>query len=348
MMPPRLETLWARWLTHDALGPTEELELWEALRADPTSRAVLLHDDRLDRMLRTLARCQKTEDAFVAAVMGRLQGAPPASDGHVLFLPPVPADDVNGDWYFTVVEPDLDVQKRRRWLPVASLLMTAAAVAVAVLSLAAFRGLPGQPPPGPTAEPGPGPTEMRNTVARLTRLVDAGLEGGPQLGSRLPPGRFRLPAGEATILFDGGARVELEGPATFDLVSARAGFLQGGSLRASVPPAATGFRIETPAARVVDLGTEFRVTVDDAGATEVRVLRGRVELTARAPAGAPAAQWLLGEGESQRVETPAPAAAHRREVFHGVLDVNGVRREFTDREEYEKARQQLMEQLPKQ
>jgi hypothetical protein len=46
-----------------------------------------------------------------------------------------------------------------------------------------------------------------------------------------------------------------------------------------VSAGAHGFAVQTPSARVVDLGTEFGVVVDAAGASETHVLRGTVECT---------------------------------------------------------------------
>ena len=46
---------------------------------------------------------------------------------------------------------------------------------------------------------------------------------------------------------------------------------------ASVTEAGHGFTIETPNGKVVDLGTEFGVTVDDLGVSEVSVFQGKVE-----------------------------------------------------------------------
>ena len=64
-----------------------------------------------------------------------------------------------------------------------------------------------------------------------------------------------------------------------ELRSADEVFLRQGSLTARVPPPAVGFFVTTPLARVVDLGTEFDVVVDELGATQTLVRRGRVSLT---------------------------------------------------------------------
>jgi hypothetical protein len=87
---------------------------------------------------------------------------------------------------------------------------------------------------------------------------------------------LRLNRGLAEIEFDLGARVILQGPAELELVSGSEARLLRGTLTARVPPPARGFTILAPRARVVDLGTEFGLSVDQAGATTVRVFTGVV------------------------------------------------------------------------
>jgi hypothetical protein len=72
----------------------------------------------------------------------------------------------------------------------------------------------------------------------------------------------------------------LEGPASLDLNSAWDATLLRGTLKASVPTEAMGFRISNPAVEVVDLGTEFTMVADASGGAEVFVLKGKVEASA--------------------------------------------------------------------
>lgn len=85
-----------------------------------------------------------------------------------------------------------------------------------------------------------------------------------------------LAQGEVELLYDTGAKLLLLGPAEF-LVQDIGGELRRGGLVASVPEAGHGFTIETPHGRVIDLGTEFGVVVDDFGVSEVCVFEGKVE-----------------------------------------------------------------------
>jgi hypothetical protein len=94
-----------------------------------------------------------------------------------------------------------------------------------------------------------------------------------------------LARGFAEITFDSGALVVLEGPASIDLNSAWDATLRAGTLKASVPKEAIGFRVSNPSVQVVDLGTEFSMMADASGAADVLVLKGIVEASSRDAAG---------------------------------------------------------------
>ncbi len=51
-----------------------------------------------------------------------------------------------------------------------------------------------------------------------------------------------------------------------------------GQMRVHVPPHARGFKLMTPDAKVVDLGTEFGLKVSDSGKSDVHVFDGEVEV----------------------------------------------------------------------
>lgn len=91
-----------------------------------------------------------------------------------------------------------------------------------------------------------------------------------------PGGRMRLLEGEIELEYESGVKMLLLGPVDF-VLQASGGELQRGGLMASVPQAGHGFTITTPNGKVVDLGTEFGVMVDDFGVSEVSVFEGKVE-----------------------------------------------------------------------
>lgn len=130
---------------------------------------------------------------------------------------------------------------------------------------------------------GPGPV-----VAHLSKASGARWGASRQAlaaNAQLKSGHMDLSEGMAELTLSNGVRVVLEAPVQFNLHSAEKVNLKFGRLVAYVPPAATGFVIETPHSRVVDLGTEFGVGVNDGGETEVQVFRGEVITQVKGPQG---------------------------------------------------------------
>jgi hypothetical protein len=143
-------------------------------------------------------------------------------------------------------------------------------------------------------------------VGRVTAMADCqwGKGSVPLLvDDAVPIGRqIRLESGLVEITYDSGARVILQGPATFAVDSDRSGHLSSGRLTARVensteygvlsteraagnsrvldPKSETTskFVVCTPTAIVTDLGTEFGVEVDKQGNTTSHVFRGSVRL----------------------------------------------------------------------
>jgi hypothetical protein len=127
------------------------------------------------------------------------------------------------------------------------------------------------------------PEKLESTsagIALVTRLVDVTWQESEKqftVGDALSVGVVGLESGVAQIEFFCGATVILEGPARLVLESSTVARLQSGRLRAQVPPAARGFQIHAEELRVVDLGTEFGVAVNE-GEADVQVFDGEVEL----------------------------------------------------------------------
>ena len=162
---------------------------------------------------------------------------------------------------------------RGRWLGLAALVATAAAVMVAWLGSSSGPGLARKTGSPAVAE---GPSE--ENIAWLVNAQDCRWDdAGQRPGRDMRAGKeLHLIGGLAEIEFDCGARVILQGPAGLRLASGRSAQLLKGTLTVRVPPRAHGFTVLTPHNKVVDLGTEFGLSVDDAGAATVRVFRGEV------------------------------------------------------------------------
>ena len=149
---------------------------------------------------------------------------------------------------------------------------------------------------GPANDSPSGSADPR-LVALMTGTKDCEWSGAPmQAGSTLQAGqRLELTKGFAEITFDSGAQVTLNGPASMVVSSAWDASLESGTMQASVPAEAAGFRVTNPSVEVVDQGAEFSM-IADASSAEVLVLKGQVE----AAAPRDARTVLLREQESRR------------------------------------------------
>ena len=94
----------------------------------------------------------------------------------------------------------------------------------------------------------------------------------------LPPGRITLVSGKAEFLFASGGTAVIEGPATFEPLAADALRMIRGDVRCRCPRAGTELRVETPTSTIVDLGTEFAVSVEPDRRTRMAVIEGKVRL----------------------------------------------------------------------
>ena len=117
-------------------------------------------------------------------------------------------------------------------------------------------------------------------VAMVTRLMDVSWDHGQtriEVGEAIPPGRLAIKSGFAQVEFFCGATLIIEGPADLEIQSETLARVRRGRIRAQVPPAARGFSLEVDDMKVVDLGTEFGLSVSAEGAN-VQVFDGEVEL----------------------------------------------------------------------
>ncbi|AQT68058.1 FecR protein [Anaerohalosphaera lusitana] len=118
-------------------------------------------------------------------------------------------------------------------------------------------------------------------VAYLDGSVDAVWDQSvdtPEWDGAIRAKKLQLNEGLARITFMGGADIVLEGPAVIEPVSQDKLILSSGKLAAHVDRQAVGFSVETPAGKILDLGTEFGVEVSESGGTAVGVFQGEVAL----------------------------------------------------------------------
>ena len=121
-------------------------------------------------------------------------------------------------------------------------------------------------------------TEKPNQYT-LIKSVSASWDQGNsyKVGDNFENGSHKLSSGYCELTNNKGVKIIVEGPAEFELISEKKVKLQQGTLVATVDDDKLGFEVDTPQTNVLDLGTEFGVSVSDKGETEVHVLEGKVE-----------------------------------------------------------------------
>ncbi len=118
-------------------------------------------------------------------------------------------------------------------------------------------------------------------------------------GDKFQPGDWvRVDDGRVVVRFQSGAKLAVEGPADFQIVSQNAVRMLRGRATIRVPGTIKGFTLETPAETIVDLGTSFGVDVANDGATSIAVFEGEVELRGQQHDSGP---QQLSAGTSVRV-----------------------------------------------
>lgn len=205
-------------------------------------------------------------------------------------------------------DPPASRPRRRRlgWRGVGASIGAAAALALAAslwLFLPAIRGPRAGRAPEVQSASTAAAEDTHDSIAVATQVLHAswdetGLAVRP--GAPLPAGRLKLRSGLARVEFYCGAVVILEGPAELELISADRAFCHSGKLRAHVPRHARGFTIESPGVDLVDLGTEFGMTVGKR--TEVRVFDGVVELQEYGPGRATPTRQRLTTGAALGID----------------------------------------------
>lgn len=142
------------------------------------------------------------------------------------------------------------------------------AVAAAVLLLVVYRVY---------QEYGPGRTVVA-TLIDGSHFSWEHPEDQPQDGT-LKPGRGQVVAGRGDLRLGGGVLIVMQGPADFELLNEPNRFkFDRGVMRAVVPPGAEGFTVIAAGHEIVDLGTEFGLSVDKHHDVEVHVFQGSVRV----------------------------------------------------------------------
>lgn len=174
-------------------------------------------------------------------------------------------------------------------------------------------------------------------IGRITGMIDCRWthpESETTEGGYVALGRhFSLVAGLLEITYENGAKVVLQGPCRFHANSHDGGYLEIGKLTANVEkraesgrgpkaarfhssPTSRGgwFAIRTPTAIISDLGTEFGVTVEESGASQADVFRGKIQVRLVAHEEEHERTVVVEENQSARI---APGTSRRINVIRG-------------------------------
>ncbi|MFM7166127.1 MAG: FecR family protein [Planctomycetaceae bacterium] len=192
----------------------------------------------------------------------------------------------------------------------------------------------------------------------LTKIENPVWERSWVEGDRIGSNVVRLFGGRLELSFDDGAKVIVEGPIEFLPLTSGHLQLRRGRLMATVPKEAIGFTVSTPTSQVVDLGTEFEVSVKQTGASEIVVQKGEIEVMPATARGKVPRKWrLVPNGLNQASffertgeEETSPVSAAIRGVdgaFQGMISINGNAAEFSSAEAFDEVRNRVLEQLEK-
>ena len=162
---------------------------------------------------------------------------------------------------------------RRTWHTLPAVLTLAAAVILlltgAFLLKPRWTNTPNTTVAAPAAQP----------VSAVAVVVGASPEAGQAAGTYLKPGVFSQTAGWLTLQTLNGVSVTLDAPFRAELIDHDRIRLDEGRARVRVPEGAEGFRLDSPAFDVVDLGTEFAAKVNTDGTGTCRVFEGKADVS---------------------------------------------------------------------
>ena len=157
-----------------------------------------------------------------------------------------------------------------------------AALAVAVMAMS-YRPQSTSGPSGTLHSPAGQSTAATNPPVRFASLARArflGRETPPRQAEVAVQETYVLSAGLVELVFPLGATAIVEAPAVFRVCGPDCLVIDAGRCSVHAPEGAEGFRVDTPATRVIDRGTRFVVSVGETSVTEVQVIEGAADVVA--------------------------------------------------------------------
>jgi len=287
------------------LGPAETVELESLLATDPIARQAFLDRSLLHAQLaatpaalgyeltpegcRTGSVRRGTDGSFERGNKIASCWAP----GEIRHVENSPPRDKSGSG--DAPDPSSPVLPSKRSLPGAAALAAGLLLAVCCLAIILTEPTPPRPAApdrlaGSVAHPAEtGELHYDNRQLPITTVAVLHDEGSQADAADTPvaadrditPSTLESAAGGMRLTSSDGADVRLEGSSRFGFASCDSGALYSGSVRARVDDPTKTFSVMTSNLRVVDLGTEFRVSQLDADRVAVMVLDGDVEVQSR-------------------------------------------------------------------
>ncbi len=136
-------------------------------------------------------------------------------------------------------------------------------------------------------------TENAEWVAASTRTT---------LTPDITQGDYQLTKGLVEIQFLEGAKVILQAPCQFGLDGSYGIDLDQGQLSVKLDTGKKDFSVNTPSALIVDFGTEFSVSVDSSGISQVHVFDGQVGLKPTSQSKSDNSEFvLMNKGDAKEV-----------------------------------------------
>ena len=186
----------------------------------------------------------------------------------------------------------------------------AAAAAVVMIGLSLWRWWPEKNPiaPAKIARAEIAQEKIAQVEIEVLQLRDAKIAGanaGMQIHDRVRLDSFDLRSGEAQLRLPSDVKFVVSGPAELRFMDAMHARVLHGKVTVDCGARGKGFILDTPVARVVDMGTQFGVEARADGATDVMVIKGSVDLI---NPQRPKRPTQLEQGEAVRVDAKQAVA----------------------------------------
>lgn len=323
---------WGEFTSDVELTEAETLAMEELIEADAVLRAEVAEDHQLHRMLESLGEIHDTQDEFVSDVMAACTGVDNPVAQLLVDSPPRRSWPwrISAGWLvatipcvlllgaYLVLRSQVDAARSQATMARlaaeraeqrAGRLLTGVVGKESVALVEPKQSVePAKPAPAPspapaqietrpTAPTAPTPPISATTIATLTRQARCVWKRRPK-SKELVAGEYELIEGSAILRTTGGSTISVLAPSRFELHHPTYMSLHAGNIQVQVARDDVGFRVNTPNSKVIDLGTQFTVSLNDEGQTRVRLDTGEVAVLAQQSATSRDRHYLkVGEYE---------------------------------------------------